>query len=292
MGFESEEAESLRYRAPDEEEITLHKKVPTNAIARLVDRAKEKLDPETLLEDEERADPQEVQPARNRIVLMGGPGQGKSTASLFLTQIFRAAILKPQPATRRDMDAKKLIPEILKRAEDEGVSTNVPPRFPLHVSLPKFADAISATRANMGRPLTLLSHIASEIAGASDDEIDRSDLRNWLRYYPWLVVLDGLDEVPPTGERPAILEAVTTFFTEVAEVNADILVVVTTRPQGYNKDLDDKLWAHWRLADLSPTHALNYAKAFGDARYPDDESRREIFIARCRKPLLSPLPLA
>jgi hypothetical protein len=86
---------------------------------------------------------------------------------------------------------------------------------------------------------------------------------------------DAGSEVPPTGERPAILDAISIFFTEASEVNADILVVVTTRPQGYNKDLDEKLWEHWRLADLEPEQALNYAKAFGEARYPEDVHRRE-----------------
>ncbi|MGJ5018986.1 NACHT domain-containing protein [Bradyrhizobium oligotrophicum] len=246
-----------------------------NAIARLVDRAREKLDPDTLLEDEDRSDRSEAPQARNRVVLMGGPGQGKSTISLFLTQLFRAAILKRQPNLRRDQGATKLVTEILKRAEGEQISTFFPARFPCHISLPRFADSVSAARRLAVRPPSLLSHIATEIGGAADDEIDRSDLRNWLRDYPWLLVLDGLDEVPPTGERPAVLDAINAFFTEVNEVNADILVVVTTRPQGYNKDLDPNAWEHWRLADLGPKQALRYAKVFGEARYPNDALRRK-----------------
>ena len=168
-----------------------------------------------------------------------------------------------------------MVPEILKRAEGERISGSFPPRFPSHISLPRFADAISAARQTGANPPSLLSQIALEIGASGDQEVDRSDLRNWLRSYPWILVLDGLDEVPPTGERPAVLEAINVFFTEVNEVNADVLVVVTTRPQGYNKDLDEKLWEHWRLADLNPSQALRYAKAFGEARYPDDALRRE-----------------
>jgi hypothetical protein len=250
-------------------------RTPTNAIAKLVDRAREKLDADTLLGDEDRSENQERPQVRNRIVLIGGPGQGKSTASLFLTQIFRAAILQNQPSTRRDHGVKLLIPEILKRATKENISTSVPPRYPLHISLPRFADVISNARQSTGKLPSLLSHIAAEMAACADQDVERSDLRNWLRHYPWLLVLDGLDEVPPTGERPSILEAISTFFTEVSEVNADILVVVTTRPQGYNKDLDEKLWEHWQLADLDAKQALSYAKAFGEARYPDDLHRRE-----------------
>ncbi|MGM5051333.1 NACHT domain-containing protein [Tardiphaga sp. 604_B6_N1_1] len=271
IGFEDHLRHIHGYRPTDDDGV---QNIPANAIARLVDRAREKLDADTLLDDDDRPEAEDKGPSRNRIVLMGGPGQGKSTASLFLAQIFRATILKHQQSTRRDPDAKALVPEILKRAEGEGISTSIPARFPLHILLPRFADVISAARSSGDRPPSLLSYIASEIAGVSDQEIDRSDLRNWLRHYPWLLVLDGLDEVPPTGERPAILDSISAFFTEVSEVNADILVVVTTRPQGYNKDLDEKLWDHWRLADLGTTQALNYAKAFGEARYPDDSTRR------------------
>ncbi len=247
---------------------------PDNAIAELVERAREKLDPETLLDDGDGSDRSDRHPSRNRIVLLGGPGQGKSTISLFLAQLFRAAILKRQSTLRRDQSINRLVAEILKRAESELISTSFPPRFPCHVSLPRFADVVSAARQKNTRPPTLLSHIASEIGSAGDDDVDRGDLRNWLRDYPWLLVLDGLDEVPPTGERPAVLEAINSFLTEVNELNADILVLVTTRPQGYNKDLDDKVWEHWRLADLQPEQALRYAKAFGEARYPDDSLRR------------------
>jgi 2-phosphoglycerate kinase len=103
--------------------------VPLNAIAGLVDRAREKLDGETLMADEERLEPSERLQARNRIVLMGGPGQGKSTISLFLARIFRAAILTNQPSLKRDHGVRELVPEILKRAADEGISTSLPARF-------------------------------------------------------------------------------------------------------------------------------------------------------------------
>jgi hypothetical protein len=244
---------------------------PRNAIAQLVERARDKLDPETSMADTD--DMPERQKSRNRIVIMGGPGQGKSTISLFLTQLFRATILSRQ-SLRRDQNVNGLVSEILKRAEGESIPPSFPQRFPCHVSLPKYADAISAARQSKEHPPSLLSYIASDIGHSADDDVDRSDLRKWLRDYPWLLVLDGLDEVPPSGERPAVLEAIGAFLIEVGELNADVLVVVTTRPQGYNKDLDEKTWEHWRLADLGPSHALRYAKAFGEARYPSDVHRR------------------
>jgi hypothetical protein len=61
----------------DEDDLDENERVPFNAIAQLVDRAREKLDAETLLADEDRSGPNERHVARNRIVLMGGPWPGQ-----------------------------------------------------------------------------------------------------------------------------------------------------------------------------------------------------------------------
>lgn len=139
LSTEGERTLASLFLEDDELEMTEDEDDALNAIAQLVDRAREKLDAETLLADEEKIDSGQ-QSARNKIVLMGGPGQGKSTISLFLTQIFRAGILNNQSHLRRDPALKRLVLEILKRAEGESISTSFPPRFPCHVSLPRYAD--------------------------------------------------------------------------------------------------------------------------------------------------------
>ncbi|WP_157170035.1 hypothetical protein [Afipia clevelandensis] len=246
----------------------------SRVVSALVERSREKLDPDSLEQDEERQGNDERRPSKNRIVLIGGPGQGKSTASLFLAQLFRSAILEKHPGARRDQTVRALIPEILKRAQTENIGTALPHRYPIHISLPRFADQISQARTAHQQVPSVIAYIASELSLSSDDEVTRSEIRNWLRAHPWIVLFDGLDEVPPSGERSAIIDAISNFFLEVSEVNADVLAVVTTRPQGYNHDLDEKLWEHWRLAELKPEQALAYAGAFGEVRYKDDLQRR------------------
>ncbi|UJW85105.1 NACHT domain-containing protein [Devosia sp. SL43] len=248
-------------------------------VSSLIDRAKEKLDPDSLDKDASIRGSGQSQD-RNKIVLVGGPGQGKSTATLFLTQIFRAALVDKDPATRRDHNLKKLVPEVLYRAASERINADVPHRYPLSISLPRFADAISLARKETRALPSLLTFIAQELAVVSDGDVSRADIREWLGLHPWLLVLDGLDEVPSTGERPALIKAINSFFSEVAEANADILTIVTTRPQGYNKDLDPEIWEHWRLAELSVKQALDYAKGFGEARYRDDKHRRSELLSQ------------
>jgi hypothetical protein len=189
----------------------------------------------------------------------------------------------PDPTVPTDPSIATLVPEIIARAKAEGIFARLPRRYPAYVSLPRFADAISRAR-NATQPLpSLLSYLASTLSRECDDTIDRTDIRLWLKTYPWIIVMDGLDEVPPSGERRAILDSISRLLTEISDASADVLLVVTTRPQGYNKDFSDEHWEHWRLAELPPERSLAYAKALSIARYPKDSDRRESIDALIEK---------
>lgn len=228
-----------------------------------------------------------AEPDPNKIVLMGGPGQGKSTLTTFLVQFFRAKILTEMRGDN-DPTVKYIIPEILRRAKSEGVKDIGLSRYPVWVSLPKFADAVAAARASSDVMPSLLAYVATSFALTADQEVKREDLRTWLRTYPWIVILDGLDEVPSSGERPAVLEAIKSFETEVAEADGDVVLVVTTRPQGYNHDLNPKEWRHWQLQALTPEQALRYAEELGKALHRDDQSRRNDVLVALREASLKP----
>jgi hypothetical protein len=210
----------------------------------------------------------------NRIVLLGGPGQGKSTVVVFLAQLLRAAILADDRTLAEDPTVCRLVPEVLGVATREGIAIPLPRRYPVHVSLPRFADAVSNSKLRSEALPSLLQYIADELSVLSDQKISKADLRIWLTEYPWLVICDGLDEVPPSGERTAVLEQISTLVSEVSDLRADVLFVVTTRPQGYNSDLGQDMWEHWKLKDLNTGQALRYAEGFALAQYPDDEERR------------------
>jgi hypothetical protein len=220
--------------------------------------------------------PQEPRFRTYRIVLLGGPGQGKSTTGLFAVQLFRAALLRDDPTLKADPAVEEVVTNIIGRATAQNLSVQVPRRFPVHISLPAYADLVSSSKRGGASIPTLLTYIATEIVGvAADSHVDREDLRLWLEGYPWLLVFDGLDEVPPSGERPAVLDAINGFLSECAEADADVLVVVTSRPQGYNKDFDERYWDHWHLADLPPESAVEYSDALSQAQYPHEPDRQQ-----------------
>ena len=105
------------------------------------------------------------------------------------------------------------------------------------------------------------------------------------RDYPWIVVFDGLDEVPASSNRNEVITAIRDFTIEAAECDSDLLIVVTTRPQGYNDDFASPSYQHWSLAPLTPDRATAYAKRLTEVRFGNDTGRSEKVMDRLKRAL-------
>lgn len=202
-------------------------------LATLLDRSRDCLDGASVTAQQEQ-----VFGRPERILILGGPGQGKSTLSQFLAQIFRANILKSNNRGKNPAEISAIIKKTLSYAEELELSTEIPLRFPIRIDLPIFADWLSKRESNQSA--SLLDHVTGHISHISSTEIGVSDLRQWLNNHPTVIILDGLDEVPSSANRGAVLRAINEFWDEASQ--ADLLMVVTTRPQGYNNDLDPALY--------------------------------------------------
>lgn len=246
----------------------------SQALSSIVNLARQKLTPEQI--DTARAG----KPIRNKIVLLGGPGQGKSTVTNYLIQLFRANLVRNDNSAYLDTELSALLTEITDRARQQHVSVNLPYRMPIHISLPKYADRISEARKSGGEMPSLLKTIVAEISQLADAELTINLLRKWITIHPTLIVCDGLDEVPPTGERNAILEAIAQLETDLTDSHCDLLLVVTTRQQGYNNDLSGQSWEHWLLTDLTSERAMSYARVLSAVRYPEDSERAEQIVSK------------
>lgn len=200
-----------------------------------------------------------------RILLLGGPGQGKSTATQFLAQLLRASILQSDKPGEYSAETEKIIDSSLTKAADIGINTDVPKRFPLRVDLPSFADALTKTDGD--RPRSLLEYLSQHISAIAQASVSTEDVRSWIAVYPAVVILDGLDEVPPSANRDTVIRAISDLWDEAP--TADLLMIVTTRPQGYNDDLDPTLYAKLEMTALSPEQAVNYAQRLATARIHD-----------------------
>lgn len=207
-----------------------------------------------------------------RILMLGGPGQGKSTLSQFLAQIFRANILHLERAGQYPVEVGKVIQNTLAKAESAGLGINVPRRFPLRVDLPNFADWLSG-RGGVGQA-SILHYLAQNISAVADADVEIDSLRHWISSFPSVLILDGFDEVPPSANRGAVLRAIDRFWDEA--VNADVLMIVTTRPQGYSDELDPNYYTKYEMTALVPERALAYAKKLADARIFDRINRDRV----------------
>ncbi|MGR7027243.1 NACHT domain-containing protein [Geodermatophilus sp. URMC 62] len=202
-------------------------------------------------------------------LLVGGPGQGKTTLTALLAQIYRVALLSGSAAL--SPEAARLHAELSEQFQAAGLPTPRNRRWPIRVDLAAFAEFITSTGH-----ASLLRYLAQRITVESPYEIESQQLNRWLGRYPWLLVLDGLDEVASPTLRTQVLSAISGFLVDASGAGgaADVVVVATTRPQGYADELDARDFAPVTLEHLPTDQALAYAGRLSKFRHPDNPDLR------------------
>jgi hypothetical protein len=219
-----------------------------------------------------------------RMVLVGGPGQGKTTLSQFACQLLRAGLLRDT--------AGPFSPEVsqaLERVErmSQGLPSISARRYPLRIDLKHFAAALTAT--GDAAVHTLFDYLLRRIAHRTNTTIRAESFRRWLAGYPWALMLDGLDEVPASSNRQEVMQAIRDFVSvEAHNLDADLLVLATTRPQGYAEEFDSTFYTHITLAPLEPERSLQYGERLATARHPGQPSRVEELTASLTKATRNP----
>ena len=217
-------------------------------------------------------------PEPGRFLVVGGPGQGKSTLGQFLCQLYRAEILKDQPRTMMPRATQDALDLFLAQSSAAGLDLPTARRFPVRIVLDQFASALNRHEAT-----SVLSYLVKRLNTLTESTCSVEDLRRWLGAYPWLIILDGLDEVPPSSNRGEVMREIERFWQEVAQRDADVLVVATTRPQGYNDDFSPDHYRHFYLLPLSKARALHYAERLTEVKYGSEPERKAHVLDRLRK---------
>lgn len=214
---------------------------------------------------------------RHRL-LIGGPGQGKTTLGQYLCQLHRTALLAPRASTL-STEAQAQVALIL--AGDASRPGQL--RFPLRVPLHRFAAAIDPSAAD-----PLWSWLLDWFALQLDHPVDADALRSFLASFPVLLVLDGLDEVPSSGNRNEVVAAIARFmqsFDQKSSPWADIVAVATTRPQGYRGEFD---WTARILRPLELSIAKGYADRLIRERNRTDRDRQRVIGQRFERACADP----
>ncbi|MET9099414.1 NACHT domain-containing protein [Streptomyces antibioticus] len=196
-------------------------------------------------------------------VILGGPGQGKTTLSQLICQAYRVAFLAESP-TLFSADQQELLGKIKSRLEEIGLPTPALHRWPARIDLATYADMIAG-----GENISILKYLAQHM-NESAPEVSANHLRAWLGKWPWLLVLDGLDEVASSASRDAVISKLEDFYTEARQLDSDLFVVATSRPQGYRQEFSEAVYTHLSLKPLDPDEAVSYAEKLTRARFPGD----------------------
>jgi hypothetical protein len=200
---------------------------------------------------------------RPHIVILGGPGQGKTTIGQLACQAYRAVLLTD--ASWLGSDGIGLLRSTQEGLSRIGLPIPVYRRWPIRIELSAYADAATSSKR-----MSLLRYICEQINLRTSDEIPPTSVRTWLRVYPWLLVLDGLDEVASAVARDTLTERVSEFLIEAEKEDADLFIVVTTRPQGYTGEFSPDQYTHLTLDSLAPSQAAAYARRLAGVRHADD----------------------
>jgi AAA domain, putative AbiEii toxin, Type IV TA system len=209
-------------------------------------------------------------------LVIGGPGQGKSTLGQLACQVHRAVLLEPF-VDQLSPPQREVVRSFLQEQEKGQANEEIPeaPLFPLRIVLPEAA----AWLANQGRAeaeaedggSALLLRWLSAQAKTLQFQLSPEALHRLLVHAPFLLVLDGLDEVGAAEDRASLVTSIRDLLASLREGDARGLVVATTRPQGYTGELDriEVPLATVYLAPLTQEEALAYGKKLADARFPD-----------------------
>lgn len=217
-----------------------------------------------------------MHPRRARVLLLkGGPGQGKSTAGQFYSQIQRAALLLEPDAPTALPSNLEVARELLAAADELGFKPTAP-RIPISIELKDFATWYGTRMQNESKGI--LSYLCSRISQRLDQTVDGGTLKRALSIKSWFLNFDGLDEVPNDVKDDVANEIIRLTNVVLPELDADILVLCTTRPQGYSGQFEDLDAVTLELLSLPSDVAMKCASGVIKFGHTESESKNAIEV--------------
>lgn len=216
-------------------------------------------------------------PGPRHLIITGAPGNGKTTICKFLVQVFRAAMLKDieeiGDSHRGFISGAQAA---LRRFRREMPRHR---RWPMRIDLAQYAQ-----EGGLDEDSTLLRWIADKVSQRSNTgDVRPWILKAWMQQWPWLLVLDGLDEVTEPAVRRRLIERVTEFVHEAEADNCDLLAVLTTRPVGYTENIAPDHFERIDLDYLKLAEAVAYGELATRVRLRTDLDRIDRVRDRLRK---------
>lgn len=192
-----------------------------------------------------------------KLIMEGGPGQGKSTLTQMAVQIYRERLLG-----RTD-----ILPE----------NRWLPPkklRLPFRIELRRIAEWMSSNQK--GSIEEYLSVTIQQDSGGN--KVSVNDIHMAVEKSPVLLIFDGLDEIGSDKLRDTVLKAITECIHRLEEVlHTDLRVVITTRPPaltGHKESLID--FERLALAPMDEDRIEEYVTRWLSIQIREKEERDRI----------------
>jgi energy-coupling factor transporter ATP-binding protein EcfA2 len=220
-------------------------------------------------------------PPPRHLVITGAPGNGKTTLARYLTQVYRAKFAQhevTEPTIATVIDATMASMRRLHLPQPTSA------RWPLRVDLAPMAEAMGP---GDGGP-TLRRWLCRLINHAANVDVNPATLDNWLKAWPCVLIFDGLDEVTHIALRQRVINEITALVEKADANDADLFVIVTTRPTGYTERLLPDHFAQIDLDYLSPKEAEAYGHHVTQQRYHNDPERGDVVLAAFKAALANP----
>lgn len=203
----------------------------------------------------------EAQNILSNLVLEGAPGQGKSTITQYVCQVYRMRLL----GEKHELDS---IPAY----HQQNAA-----RLPFKVDLRDFATwllkkdpfdpEIGKTPAHWEKSLEafLVAHIRYFSGGAT---FSVSDLHAVAKVSSILLVFDGLDEVADIKRRREIVDELKKGIDRLRAIAVSLQAIVTTRPAAFanSPGLPDDSFPYFSLRSLERQDVESYAEKWLKAR--------------------------
>lgn len=198
-----------------------------------------------------------VQNDIERVLLEGGPGQGKSTISQYICQVHRVRLLEK----KGDIN---LIPENIKKSP-----IRLPFKFDLrHIALwveeknPYIVRLNDEQFKSIWRK-SLESFIIGHISYHSQSEnFNTDDLLAILSNSSALFVFDGFDEIADLKIRREVVNFINKGIARIKENAKSIQVLITSRPAAFSDTIGFSIdeYPHFQLSDVTPNTTKEYVE--------------------------------
>jgi hypothetical protein len=196
-----------------------------------------------------------VQSEIDRILLEGGPGQGKSTISQYISQVHRVRLLqKTNDINLLKQNIKDTPIRLPFKIDLRDIASWVEKKNPYKGNI---TDEYFNTNWQKSLESFLITHIFYH---SKQDEFKSNDFLEIAKLSPILLVFDGFDEIANIKVRGEVIDFINSGITRLSVNSKAIQVIITSRPAAFSDSVGFSIdhYPHFELTDITPQIISEY----------------------------------